>query len=203
MTSPTAKQKKKAPDSALGPIRGFKTQKDFASWLDKNHDKSSGLWVRIGKKGSGIKSVTYAEALEAALCYGWIDGLKKPESEKAWLQRFVARRPRSLWSKINRDKALALIAAGRMKAAGHAEIERAKKDGRWDAAYDSPSKATVPTDLQQELDRHPSAAAFFNTLDRINRYAIIWRVQTARTAETRQRRVRNLIDMLEKGEKLH
>ena len=203
MTPPTAKQKKKPRNSALGPIRGFKTQKDFASWLDRNHDKSSGLWVRIAKKGSGIKSVTYAEALEAALCYGWIDGLKKPESEKAWLQRFVPRRPRSLWSKINRDKALALIAAGQMKAAGHAEIERAKKDGRWEAAYDSPSKATVPTDLQQELDRNPSAAAFFNTLDRINRYAIIWRVQTARTAETRHRRVRNLIDMLEKGEKLH
>ena len=203
MTSPTAKQKKKAPDSALGPIRGFKTQKDFASWLDKNHDKSSGLWVRIAKKGSGIKSVTYAEALEAALCYGWIDGLKKPESEKAWLQRFVPRRPKSLWSKINRDKALALVAAGQMKAAGHAEIERAKKDGRWEAAYDSPSKATVPTDLQQELDRHPNAAAFFNTLDRINRYAIIWRVQTAKKAETRQRRVRSFIEMLEKGEKLH
>ena len=203
MIPPTAKQKKKARDSALGPIRGFKTQKDFASWLDKNHEKSSGLWVRIAKKGSGIKSLTYAEALEAALSYGWIDGLKKPESEKAWLQRFVPRRPKSLWSKINRDKALALIAAGQMKAAGHAEIERAKKDGRWEAAYDSPSKATVPADLQQELDRHPGAAEFFRTLDRINRYAIIWRVQTAKKAETRQKRVRSFIEMLEKGEKLH
>src|SRR2546428_9153112 len=149
MTPPTAKQKKKARDSALSPIRGFKTQKDFASWLDKNHDRSSGLWVRIAKKGSGIKSLTYAEALEAALCYGWIDGLKKPESEKAWLQRFVARRPRSLWSQINRDKALALIAAGRMKAAGHTEIERARKDGPRDGAYDSPSTATDPTTLPQ------------------------------------------------------
>ncbi len=203
MTRPTAKQKKKPRNSALGPTRGFKTQKDFASWLDRNHDKSSGLWVRIAKKGSGIKSLTYAEALEAALCYGWIDGLKKPESEKAWLQRFVRRRPKSLWSKINRDKALALIAASQMKAAGHAEIERAKKDGRWEAAYDSQSKATIPTDLQQELDRNPTAAEFFRTLDRINRYAIIWRVQTARTAETRQNRVRSFIEMLEKGKKLH
>jgi len=203
MSTSIAKQKKKAPASALGPIRGFKTQKDFAGWLDKNHDKSSGLWVRIAKKGSGIKSLTYAEALETALCYGWIDGRKKPESERAWLQRFVPRRPKSLWSKINRDKALALIAAGQMKAAGHTEIERAKKDGRWEAAYDSPSKATVPADLQQELDRHPGAAEFFRTLDRINRYAIIWRVQTATKAETRQKRVRSFIEMLEKGEKLH
>lgn len=203
MSASTAKRKTSPTGGVTGAIRGFKTQKEFATWLDKNHEKSSGLWVRIAKKGSGIKSLTYAEALDTALCYGWIDGLKKPESESAWLQRFVPRRPRSLWSRINRDKALALTAAGQMTAAGQAEIERAKQDGRWDAAYDSPSKATVPTDLQQELDRHPSAAACFKNLDRINRYAIIWRIQTAIKPETRARRIQTFIEMLEKGETLH
>src|SRR6185503_4852288 len=121
----------------------------------------------------------------------------------AWLKRFVPRRPKSLWSKINRDKAVALIESGRMRAAGHAEIERAKSDGRWDAAYDPPSKATVPPELQMELDRNPKAKAFFENLDRINRFAIIWRVQTARTPETRQARVDTLVDMLEKGKTIH
>jgi len=172
-------------------------------WLEKNHDKSSGLWVRIAKKGSGIKSITYAEALEEALCYGWIDALKLPENEKTWLQRFLPRRPKSIWSKINRDKALALIENGRMHAAGLSEIDRAKSDGRWEAAYDSPSRATVPQELQNALDRNRKAKEFFEKLDRINRYAIIWRIQTANTPETRESRLRTLIDMLEKGTTLH
>jgi len=185
------------------PIRAFKTQNDFSAWLEKNHGRSSGLWVRLAKKNSGIKSITYAEALEVALCYGWIDALKRPENERTWLQRFLPRRPKSLWSKINRDRALALIESGRMHAAGLAEIDRAKSDGRWEAAYDSPSRATVPPDFQKELDRNPMAKAFFETLDRINRYAIIWRIQTAKEGEAKQRRTRALIEMLEKGEKLH
>jgi len=196
-------KKKTAPVSDPPLIRSFKDQKAFAAWLEKNHRKVPGLWLRIAKKDSGVKSVTYPEALETALCYGWIDGQKKPESEKAWLQRFVPRRRRSLWSRINREKALALIKSGQMKTGGLEEIESAKQDGRWDAAYDSPSRATVPSELQTELDRHPRAAEFFKTLDRINRYAIIWRVQTATKPETRAHRIQTLIEMLEKGDKLH
>jgi len=147
--------------------------------------------------------MTYPEALEVALCYGWIDALKRPESESAWLQRFVPRRPKSLWSKINREKALALIERGEMKPAGHAEIERAKGDGRWDAAYDSQAKAAVPPELEAALARNPRARAFFDGLDRINRYAIIWRIQTATKPETRQRRLDTLLEMLEKGKTLH
>ena len=198
-----AKKGKASGKAAAGPIRAFKTQKDFIAWLENNHDKSTGLWVRLAKKDSGIKSITYAEAVEVALCYGWIDALKLPESEKTWLQRFLPRRPRSLWSKINRERALALIESGRMRPPGLAEIERARADGRWESAYDSPSRAQVPPEFQSELDRNPRARAFFDTLDRVNRYAIIWRIQTARQGETRQRRVRSFIEMLEKGEKLH
>jgi uncharacterized protein YdeI (YjbR/CyaY-like superfamily) len=147
--------------------------------------------------------MTYPEGLDVALCYGWIDALKRPENEEAWLQRFVPRRKNSIWSKINREKALALIERGEMQSAGHAEIERAKADGRWDAAYDPPARATVPADLELELSRNPSAKEFFDKLNRINRYAIIWRVQTARKPETRQRRLAILIEMLEKGRTLH
>lgn len=187
----------------VGPIRAFKTQQDFKNWLDKNHGMAGGVWVRFGKKGSGIKSITHPEALEVALCYGWIDALRLPETGKTYLQRFLPRRPKSLWSKINRDKVLALMQSGRMHAAGLAEIERAQSDGRWAAAYDSPSRATVPAELQRELDRNPTAKEFFDKLDRVNRYAIIWRIQTARTPATREGRMRTLIDMLEKGKKLH
>ena len=198
-----AKKGKTSGKAAVGPIRAFKTQKDFSTWLEKNHGKSTGLCVRLAKKDSGIKSITYAEALEVALCYGWIDAIKLPESEKTWLQRFLPRRPRSLWSKINRERAMALMESGRMRPPGLAEIERARADGRWESAYDSPSRAQVPPEFQSELDRNPRARAFFDTLDRVNRYAIIWRIQTAREGETRQRRVRSFIEMLEKGEKLH
>ena len=187
----------------MGPIRAFKTQKDFSVWLERNHGKSTGLWVRLAKKDSGIKSITYPDAVEVALCYGWIDALKLPENEMTWLQRFLPRRPRSLWSKINTERAIALIESGRMQPPGLAEIERARADGRWESAYDSPSRAKVPPEFQSELDRNPRAQAFFETLDRVNRYAIIWRIQTAREGEARQRRVRSLIEMLEKGEKLH
>jgi uncharacterized protein YdeI (YjbR/CyaY-like superfamily) len=201
--SPGMKKKNAVTGSAPGAIRGFKTQKDFAAWLKKNHTTSPALWVRIAKKGSLIKSITYAEGVEVALCYGWIDAQKLPESESAWLQRFMPRRPRSIWSRINREKALALIANGQMNQAGIVEIERAKKDGRWEAAYDSPSGATVPADFEQELERHPRAKAFFKTLSRTNSYAILWRLQTAKKVETRAKRMRRFIEMLEKGETLH
>jgi len=197
---PNRKSASRKPPS---PIRGFKTQSDFRAWLDKNHDKSPGLWLRIAKKDSGIKSVTYAEALDVLLCYGWIDALKLPENEKTWLQRILPRRPKSIWSKVNREKALGLIQNGSMHPAGLAEIERAKVDGRWESAYDSPSRATITPEFQAELDRNPKAAAFFETLSRTNRYAVLWRIQTAKKPETRQARIRTYIAMLEKGEKFH
>ena len=159
--------------------------------------------MRIAKKASGKKSITYPEAVEIALCYGWIDGLKRPESETTWLQRFVPRRVRSIWSKINREKALGLIASGKMKPAGLKEVERARNDGRWDAAYDSPKNAPVHPDFQEALDNNPRAKAFFNTVNAANRYAIIWRLHTAKKAETRERLARTFIEMLEKGETLH
>jgi uncharacterized protein YdeI (YjbR/CyaY-like superfamily) len=197
------KKKTAVTGSAPGAIRGFKTRKDFAAWLEKNHKTSPALWVRIAKKNSGVSSITYGEGVEVALCYGWIDAQKLPEDETAWLQRFMPRRPRSIWSKVNREKVLALIASGEMKPAGLEEIDRARKDGRWEAAYDSPGAAAVPADFEKELDRHPKAKAFYKTLNRANSYAILWRLQTAKKAETRAKRMRSFIEMLEKGETLH
>jgi uncharacterized protein YdeI (YjbR/CyaY-like superfamily) len=197
------KKKTAVTGSAPGAIRGFKTRKDFAAWLEKNHKTSPALWVRIAKKNSSVSSITYGEGVEVALCYGWIDAQKLPEDETAWLQRFMPRRPRSIWSKVNREKVLALIASGEMKPAGLEEIDRARKDGRWEAAYDSPSAAAVPADFEKELDRHPKAKAFYKTLNRANSYAILWRLQTAKKAETRAKRMRSFIEMLEKGETLH
>jgi uncharacterized protein YdeI (YjbR/CyaY-like superfamily) len=188
------------PDST---ILLFAHQKAWETWLTANHTTPTGIWLRLAKKGSDIQSVTYAEALEAALCYGWIDAQKKGESEQAWLQRFTPRRSKSIWSKVNREKAAALIKAGRMRTAGLAEVARAKQDGRWDAAYDSPAAAEVPDDLQSALDCNARAAAFFRTLDRANRYAILWRIQTAKKAETRARRIGQFVEMLERQEKIH
>ena len=198
----TPKQPRRA---AAGDIRvrAFKDAAAWELWLAKNQTATDGLWMRIAKKASGLKSITYPEAVESALCYGWIDGQKKPESESTWLQRFVPRRSRSIWSKINREKALGLIASGKMKPAGLKEVERAKHDGRWDAAYDSPKNAPIHPDFQKALDENPRAKAFFKTVNAANRYAIIWRLQTARNAEDRAKRVRSFIEMLEKGETLH
>ena len=160
--------------------RLFKSKQDWAAWLEKNHRKSPGLWLRLAKEDSELRSISYKEALDVALCYGWIDGQKRPENEQTWLQRFVPRSSRSIWSKINREKALALIASGEMKVAGLDAIANAKENGRWEAAYDSPSGATVPSDFRTALDASPRAAAFFKTLDRANRYAILWRIQTVK-----------------------
>jgi uncharacterized protein YdeI (YjbR/CyaY-like superfamily) len=185
------------------PVELFKDQKHWAAWLDKHHASSPGLWLRLAKKGSDIQSVSYAEALEVALCYGWIDGQKKAYDESSWLQKFTPRGDRSLWSKVNREKAEELIRTGRVKPAGLAAIERARQNGRWEAAYDSPGKATVPDDFQAELDRHPKAKEFFATLNSANRYAILWRIQTVKKAETRARRIQQFIEMLERHEKIH
>lgn len=188
---------------AEDPTRAFKDAKAWESWLAKNHAAANGIWMRLAKKASGTKSISYPEAVEVALCYGWIDGLKRPESATTWLQRFTPRRPRSIWSQINRGKALSLIASGQMKPAGLDQIERARRDGRWDVAYQSPKSATMPPDFQKELNRHPKAKAFFKTLSRTNSYAIMWRIQTAKKPETRERRIRTFIEMLEKGETIH
>ena len=185
------------------PMLPFPTQKEWADWLRKNHGKSSGIWLKLAKKVAGKQSVTYAEALETALCYGWIDGQKKSYDESWWLQKFTPRGAKSIWSKINKGKAEDLIKKGHMKPAGLQEVERAKQDGRWDAAYDSPSSAKVPTDFQGRLNKSSKAKAFFATLDSANRYAILFRIQTAKKAETRARRIDQFIEMLERKEKLH
>lgn len=185
------------------PIRLFATQTDWAAWLEKNHRNSQGLWLRLAKKGSGLRSVTYGEALEAALCYGWIDGQKRGESHEAWLQRFLPRSAKSIWSKINRGNAVALITNGRMKAAGLEAVEAAKRDGRWRAAYDSPRGAKVPPDFQAALETNPRAREFFDSLDGANRYAVLFRIQTVKKAETRARKIREFVEMLERNEKIH
>jgi len=200
----TAKSTKKSSSArAEIPVRAFRDAASWEVWLEKNQTATDGIWMRIAKKASGKKSITYPEALEVALCYGWIDGLKRPESKTTWLQKFTPRRARSIWSQINRDKALALIENGRMKLAGLAEIERAKKNGCWDSAYASSSSATMTPELEAALTKSPRARAFFETLSRTNRYAILWRVQTAKKAETKTKRIQAFISMLEKGETVH
>ena len=194
---------KSAKTNVAGPVRFFSGQRQWEEWLETNHRKSDGVWLRLAKKGSGLSSVSYGEALEVAICYGWIDGQKRPESEQAWLQRFAPRSAKSVWSKINREKSLALIEQGRMKAAGLEAIESAKKNGRWESAYDSPKAAEVPDDLQAALDVNPGAREFFLSLDRANRYAILFRIQTVKKAATREAKIRQFVEMLERKERIH
>jgi len=181
----------------------FANQEDWETWLSSNGEAATGIWLRIAKKSAEQPTLTYAQAVESAICHGWIDGQKQAESEHYWLQRFTPRTPKSIWSKINRAKAEALISAGRMHSAGLREIKRAKQDGRWDAAYPSASTSTVPDDLQEALNRNPGAMQFFATLDSRNRYAILFRIHHAKKAETRARKIAQFIDMLNRGEKIH
>jgi uncharacterized protein YdeI (YjbR/CyaY-like superfamily) len=185
------------------PIHLFAGPGEFEDWLEENHDSSSGVWLKIAKKGVAERSVTYAEALEVALCFGWIDSQKRGFDDRHFLQRFTPRRPRGRWSKINREKAEALIAAGKMRPTGLAEVEAAKSDGRWEAAYEGQRRARVPPDLKRELDANPAAREFFDSLDSANRYAIVYRLGEAKKAETRERRLRKFVAMLERGEKIH
>jgi uncharacterized protein YdeI (YjbR/CyaY-like superfamily) len=185
------------------PIIRFGTRADFEAWLEENHAASEGLWLKIAKKGAPESSVTYAEALELALCFGWIDSQKRAVDETHFLQRFTPRRPRGRWSRINRDKAEALIKAGAMRPAGLAEVEAARADGRWEAAYEGQATAKIPDDLRRELDAHPTARKFFEGLDSTNRYAIVYRLSDAKRSETRERRLRKFVAMLERGEKIH
>lgn len=184
-------------------ILGFASAEKFRVWLEKNHAVSEGIWLRIFRAGSGKKSLTYAGALDEALCYGWIDGRKESHDETSWLQRFTPRRPRSNWSKVNTGHAERLVAAGRMRAAGLAQIEAARADGRWGMAYDSPRAATPPEDFLKALKKNQKARAFFATLNRANVYSIVYRLQTAKKPETRARRMQMILGMLERGEKFH
>jgi uncharacterized protein YdeI (YjbR/CyaY-like superfamily) len=185
------------------PIHLFAEPAALEAWLEENHGSSNGIWLKIAKKGADEPSVTYGEALELALSFGWIDSQKRGFDDQHFLQRFTPRRPRGRWSKINREKAEALIEAGRMRPSGLAEVEAAKADGRWEAAYEGQSSAKVPADLRRELDANPAAAEFFATLDSANRYAIVYRLDEAKRPETRERRLRKFVAMLERGEKIH
>jgi uncharacterized protein YdeI (YjbR/CyaY-like superfamily) len=185
------------------PILLFSGPSEMEAWLEENGDSSEGVWLKIAKKGAAVPSVTYAEALELALCFGWIDSQKRGFDDQHFLQRFTPRRPRGRWSKINREKAEALIEAGRMRPAGLAEVEAAEADGRWEAAYEGQRTAKAPPDLQRELDANPEAAAFFASLDSANRYAIVYRLDEAKKPETRERRLKKFVAMLERGEKIH
>lgn len=179
------------------------SQDEWETWLQTHCEHSTGIWLRLAKKASGQVALTYAQALDSALCFGWIDGQKKAESDGFWLQRFSPRTAKSIWSKINTEKAQALMQAGRMRPSGLREIERAQQDGRWERAYTSPSNSTVPADLQMALDANVKARAFFDTLNKQNRYAILFRIQNVKKAETRARKIAQFVEMLAKGEKLH
>jgi uncharacterized protein YdeI (YjbR/CyaY-like superfamily) len=185
------------------PILTFASAAEMEEWLEGNHAGSNGIWLKIAKKGSGIASVDYSEALELALCFGWIDSQKRGFDEWFFLQRFTPRRSRGKWSLINREKAKALIASGTMRPAGLAEVEAAKEDGRWEAAYPGQRTAKVPEDLQRELDRNEAARDFFAELDSANRYAILYRLEDAKKPETRELRLRKFVAMLKRGEKIH
>ncbi len=185
------------------PILQFDSQADWSAWLQRHHDGSRGVWLKFAKKASGITTVSHAEALEEALCYGWIDGQSAPLDEAFYLVRFTPRRARSKWSQLNRDKVERLLDAGRMKPAGLAQVQAAKEDGRWEAAYPPASAAPVPEDLQRALDANPEAKAFFETLKGANRYAIIYRVHDAKRPETRARRIAEYVAMLAEHRTLH
>ena len=185
------------------PVLHFETPREWAEWLGRHYAEERGVWLRFARKASKLTSINYAEALDVALCYGWIDGQSKRLDEESWLQKFTPRGKRSVWSKKNREHVERLIAGGQMQPAGLAAIEAAKSDGRWDRAYDSPASAEVPADLQAALDGRPAAKQFFETLTGQNRYAILHRIQTAVRPATRTRRIEQYVAMLERGETIY
>jgi len=182
------------------PTLPFESKKKFADWLAKEHDKSAGVWMKLAKKATGIPSVTYAEALDVALCYGWIDGQRGSFDDKYFLQKFTPRRPKSIWSKINTEKVERLIVSGEMKLSGLKAVEAAKQDGRWDAAYKSQKNIEVPEDFKSALSRNKKAGTFFESLTGSKRYSFLFRIETAKKAETREKRIHQFVEMLEKGE---
>lgn len=181
-------------------MKTFRSAAAWEAWLAKQHAKSDGLWLQLAKKDSGLASATYPQAVEVALCYGWIDGQKRPLDSAYWIQRFTPRRPRSKWSRINRAKAEELIASGRMQPAGLREVESARGDGRWDAAYASQATIEVPADLTKALSKDRDARAFFALLTARNRYAILYQIEDAKRPETRARRIAQFVEMLARGE---
>ena len=185
------------------PILPFANKKKWSDWLAKQHDKSAGLWLKIAKRDAGIASVTYVEALDVALCYGWIDGQKKGFDDLYWLQKFTPRGPKSIWSKINTEKAERLIASGEMQPAGLKAIEAAKQDGRWEAAYEGQKTISIPEDFQAALAKNKKAKTFFQALNSANRYAILFRIHNAKKPETRAKKIQQFVEMLERGEKIH
>jgi uncharacterized protein YdeI (YjbR/CyaY-like superfamily) len=185
------------------PIIAFPTQESWREWLMKHHAESDGIWIRFYKKDSGVQTVNYAQALDEALCFGWIDGQSKSLDAQSYLQRFTPRRARSMWSKRNTEHIERLTQLGKMHASGLAEVERAKADGRWANAYDSPKDMVVPDDFLQELKKHKKAQEFFKTLNKTNTYAIAWHLHNAKKPETRTRRMQKFIALLSRGEKLH
>jgi uncharacterized protein YdeI (YjbR/CyaY-like superfamily) len=189
----------KTPELSIKP---FASKTKWVEWLARQHDKSTGVWLKLAKKDSGIKSVTYEEALDVALCYGWIDGQKKGFDDKYWLQKFTPRGKKSIWSKINTEKAERLIASGEMKPAGLAAIEAAKQDGRWDAAYASQKNITIPEDFQAALDKNKKAKASFARLKSAERYSFLFRIHNAKKPETRAKHIQKFVEMLEREEKL-
>ena len=189
--------------SAALPVESFASQAKFRTWLKAHHTTSPGIWLKLHKKASGLPSATYAEALEEALCFGWIDGQKKPFDANSWLQRFTPRRPKSNWSQVNTQHVERLIGAGRMTPAGLKEVERAKSDGRWERAYSSSQHPLPPADFLEELEKHPPSAAFYRTLNKANVYAIHYRLQTAKKPETRAKWMTVILEMLERGQSFH
>ena len=185
------------------PVMLFDSPQAWEQWLTEGQGQPRGVWLKIAKKGAAVVSVSYADALDAALCHGWIDGQKKSYDDTFWLQKFTPRRPTSVWSRVNTAKVEQLIASGRMRPAGQREVDAARADGRWDAAYQSQSALTIPDDLRVALDARPAARAFFDTLNKVNRYAICHRIETARKPDTRRARIDKFIAMLEANEKLH
>ncbi len=185
------------------PVISFATAEDWRRWLEENLENEKGIWLRIFKKGTGLPSVTHGTALDEALCYGWIDGQAKKYDDKSYLQKFTPRRPRSIWSKRNIEHIERLEKEGKMHTAGRKEVEAAKADGRWERAYDSPKNMEVPEDFIAELSKNKKALAFFETLNKTNRYSIAWRLQTAKKPETRERRKKVILEMMAKGEKFH
>ena len=185
------------------PVVSFEFPGEWESWLENNHSVSKGLWVRFYKKGSGIISITYLEALDEALCYGWIDGQLQKYDNVSYLQKFTPRRPKSLWSKRNQGHVTRLESEGKIKPAGRKEVDTAKVDGRWERAYDSPSKMSIPDDFISELSKDKKALIFFETLNRVNKYSIAYRLQTSKNQEIREKRMKEIVEMMAKGKKFH
>jgi uncharacterized protein YdeI (YjbR/CyaY-like superfamily) len=193
----------KKPDKKELPVIAFESPLEWEQWLATNHTDENGIWLRLFKKNTAVPSVTYAQALDEALCYGWIDGQKKSYDELSYLQKFTPRRKKSIWSKKNIEHIARLHKQGKMKPSGIKEAELAKADGRWEQAYDSPSNMKIPDDFLQRLSKNKKAKTFFETLNKANTYAIAWRLQTAKKPETREKRMQQILDMLSQGKKFH